>query len=73
MTVPTKKTSKSRTRRRRTINMRKKKSAKSLCPQCKNPKIPHLTCSICGTYKGKQIIIPRAKTKKEKKEKRKEK
>jgi large subunit ribosomal protein L32 len=28
----------------------------SACPQCQEPKLPHMTCLSCGTYKGKAII-----------------
>lgn len=28
----------------------------SACPQCQEPKMPHMTCLNCGTYKGKAII-----------------
>jgi large subunit ribosomal protein L32 len=28
----------------------------SLCPQCKEPKLPHRVCPTCGTYKGREII-----------------
>ena len=28
----------------------------SLCPQCHEPKLPHMTCLNCGMYKGKAII-----------------
>jgi large subunit ribosomal protein L32 len=26
------------------------------CPQCTNPKLPHVACPTCGTYKGEQIL-----------------
>ncbi|MBM4119551.1 MAG: 50S ribosomal protein L32 [Nitrospira sp.] len=50
--------SKSRRDMRR-ANWKRKKSAApglSVCPQCHEPKLPHLTCLNCGTYKGTQII-----------------
>jgi len=28
----------------------------SLCPQCHELKLPHVTCLNCGTYKGKAVI-----------------
>jgi len=43
----------------RRAQWRKKKSAGpglSVCPQCHEPKPPHLTCLNCGTYKGNQVI-----------------
>ena len=27
-----------------------------LCPQCHEPKLPHMTCLSCGTYAGRQIL-----------------
>ncbi|MBP9020072.1 MAG: 50S ribosomal protein L32 [Syntrophobacterales bacterium] len=27
----------------------------SLCPQCKQPKLPHQACLSCGTYKGREV------------------
>jgi len=28
----------------------------SLCPNCKEPKLPHRICQHCGHYDGKQVI-----------------
>ncbi|MBN1613298.1 MAG: 50S ribosomal protein L32 [Deltaproteobacteria bacterium] len=28
----------------------------SVCPQCKEPKLPHRVCARCGFYKGREII-----------------
>lgn len=28
----------------------------SLCPECKEPKMPHRVCPHCGTYKGRQVV-----------------
>ena len=39
----------------------------SVCPNCKSPKLPHRICSICGYYKGRQVIQIKEKEKKEKK------
>lgn len=33
--------------------------ATSICPQCGEPKRPHIVCSNCGTYKGKEVIKSR--------------
>ena len=27
----------------------------SLCPQCREPKPPHVVCPNCGYYKGRQV------------------
>lgn len=26
------------------------------CPKCATPKLPHVVCHVCGTYKGEQVI-----------------
>jgi large subunit ribosomal protein L32 len=26
------------------------------CPQCREPKLPHAACAVCGTYNGRQVI-----------------
>jgi large subunit ribosomal protein L32 len=26
------------------------------CPQCRQPKLPHVACANCGTYRGRQVI-----------------
>jgi len=36
-----------------------------LCPSCHQPKLPHIVCPSCGTYKDKVIIIHKVKKKKE--------
>jgi len=28
----------------------------SICPQCKQKKLPHRACPTCGSYKGKPVI-----------------
>jgi len=63
---PKKRMSKSRTRTRRRANQKVKLSGISICPQCKNPMIPHRACAVCGTYKGRQVIKPGVKIKKTK-------
>lgn len=30
--------------------------AKSLCQQCRKPKLPHRVCPHCGTYRGRDIL-----------------
>jgi large subunit ribosomal protein L32 len=37
------------------------------CPQCGKSKLQHTACDFCGTYKGKEVIKIKDKTKKEKK------
>lgn len=36
--------------------------AYNLCPQCKKPVKMHHACTVCGTYKGKQVIDVTRKT-----------
>jgi large subunit ribosomal protein L32 len=61
MAVPRSKTSKARTSRRQSINM--KLTAPSLieCSTCGNQVMLHRVCPKCGFYRGKQIIVPNAK------------
>jgi large subunit ribosomal protein L32 len=30
--------------------------AKSTCPQCHQPKLPHRVCPNCGYYAGRQVV-----------------
>ncbi len=57
MAVPKRKTSRSNTRSRRS---QWKTSAPTLvtCPNraCREPKLPHIVCSACGQYDGKQVL-----------------
>lgn len=27
------------------------------CPQCHEPKLPHLVCGNCGFYKGREVVV----------------
>lgn len=56
MAVPKYKTSKSRTRRRRVINMRLAEPTLSACSNCGNLVLRHRLCGKCGYYRGNQII-----------------
>lgn len=66
MALPKKRHSKARGRRRRT---HWKISPDNLvpCPQCKQPKLAHHVCKVCGYYGGKQVIEIKVKEKKKKK------
>jgi len=55
MAVPKKKTSKSKRDMRRAHDFLSAPGI-SVCPQCKEPKQPHMVCASCGTYKGKTVI-----------------
>ncbi len=46
--------------------------ALTLCKECGSPKAQHSVCSVCGKYKGRQVVDVHAKiAKKEKKAKEK--
>jgi large subunit ribosomal protein L32 len=55
MANPKRKHSKSRRDKRR-ANWKLTLPAKSLCAQCKQPKLPHHVCLNCGHYDGREII-----------------
>ena len=56
MAVPKRKTSRSKTHSRRSANRRLAAPARSLCPNCGTTKLPHVVCSTCGWYKGRQAV-----------------
>lgn len=66
MPLPKKRHSKARGRKRRT-HWKIKASNLTLCPQCKEPKIPHRVCMVCGFYAGRQVVEIKVKEKKKKK------
>lgn len=59
MPVPKRRTSKSRRDKRRTF-YKLSSPAKSICPKCKQPKLPHRACPHCGEYKGRKVIETKA-------------
>jgi large subunit ribosomal protein L32 len=26
------------------------------CPRCRQPKLPHTACTVCGTYNDRQVL-----------------
>jgi len=56
MAVPKKKTSKAKTRSRRASSWKLAVPSRSVCPRCGVAKQPHVVCSNCGWYKGRQAI-----------------
>ncbi|HWD24461.1 MAG TPA: 50S ribosomal protein L32 [Acidimicrobiales bacterium] len=56
MAVPKKKTSKSKSRSRRASAWTLGTPPLSTCPQCGNIKTPHVVCSSCGWYHGRQAV-----------------
>ena len=55
MAVPKRKTSKSRRDKRRT-HFKLTAPTVILCPNCKEPALPHRVCPKCGMYKGKKYL-----------------
>jgi large subunit ribosomal protein L32 len=62
MAVPRAKTSKARTSRRQTLNMKLSPINMVECSGCGNKVLLHRACPKCGFYRGKQVIIPEAKS-----------
>ncbi len=65
MPLPKRRFSRSRTRKKRAHKLYKPEQC-SICPQCKQPKLPHQVCALCGYYKGKQVIEIKVREKKKK-------
>lgn len=65
MANPKRRHSKSRRDKRRTHD-KLNKLVLSLCPQCRQAKLPHRVCPHCGYYKGIQIVEIKPKKKKQK-------
>ncbi|MDD5130767.1 MAG: 50S ribosomal protein L32 [Candidatus Omnitrophica bacterium] len=66
MALPKRKHSTARGRKRRT-HWKIKKATLTPCPQCKQLKLPHKVCLVCGFYAGRQVIEIKIKEKKKKK------
>ena len=56
MAVPKRRHSKARTNSRRANWRRLEVTDPKICPNCREPKLPHRACLSCGTYKGRQVI-----------------
>ncbi|MDR1971955.1 MAG: 50S ribosomal protein L32 [Treponema sp.] len=61
MAVPRFKTSKARTSRRQSINMKLSPPTMVECSNCGNRVLLHRVCPKCGFYRGKQMIVPDSK------------
>lgn len=61
MAVPRYKTSKARTSRRQSINMKLCEPNLIACSTCGNKVLMHRVCPKCGFYRGKQVIVPDSK------------
>ena len=55
MAVPKKKVTQSRRNKRRAHDAMTT-PARSTCPQCGAPKLPHRVCASCGSYRGREVI-----------------
>ncbi len=55
MANPKHKLSKSKRDKRRT-HYKLEGVSFQLCPQCRDPKLPHHICPNCGSYKGRTVI-----------------
>jgi large subunit ribosomal protein L32 len=53
--VPKRRMSRSNTRSRR-ANWKATAVVTAPCPQCRSPKLPHAVCTVCGTYKRRQVL-----------------
>jgi len=56
MAVPKRKTPRSKTHSRRSANRKLEAPARSVCPNCRTVKLPHIVCPTCGWYKGRQAV-----------------
>lgn len=63
MPVPAKRRSSSKGRRNRSHEALKKVKLNA-CPNCGEAILPHTACKKCGSYKGREAVKVKAKTKK---------
>ena len=56
MPVPKRKLTRSRSRARRSVNLRVTAPAHSLCTNCGASRRPHTVCTNCGWYNGRPAI-----------------
>ena len=57
MAVPKQKQSHARTTQRRSQH-KVSTPTYNACPQCHSPRLPHRVCPVCGSYKGREVIVP---------------
>ena len=63
MALPKRKHSKARRDKSRT-HWKLTLPSLSKCPQCARPVRPHHTCPHCGYYRGRQVLVIKAREKK---------
>ncbi|MDO5118579.1 MAG: 50S ribosomal protein L32 [Coriobacteriales bacterium] len=57
MAVPKQKKGRGATHTRRSANSKLAAPARSTCPQCGAPKLPHHVCPNCGYYKDREVVV----------------
>ncbi|MDO4538850.1 MAG: 50S ribosomal protein L32 [Coriobacteriales bacterium] len=57
MAVPKQKKGRGATHTRRSANSKLAAPARSECPRCGAPKLPHHVCPSCGYYKDREILV----------------
>jgi large subunit ribosomal protein L32 len=57
MAVPKQKQSHARTAQRRAQH-KLTAPTYNACPQCHSPRRPHRVCPVCGSYKGRTVVVP---------------
>jgi large subunit ribosomal protein L32 len=58
MSLPKRRISRARGRKRRAANMRLTVPTLVECGNCGNRVMPHRVCPKCGYYRGKQVLKP---------------
>jgi large subunit ribosomal protein L32 len=58
MSLPKRRISRARGRKRRAANMRLAVPTLTECGNCGNRVMPHRVCPKCGYYRGKQVLKP---------------
>jgi large subunit ribosomal protein L32 len=56
MAVPKNQTSKAKSRSRRASAWQLDTPPRSVCPNCRQTKLPHVVCPNCGWYGGRQAV-----------------
>ena len=57
MAVPKQKKGRGATHTRRSANSKLATPARSECPRCGAPKLPHHVCPSCGYYKDREVVV----------------
>ncbi|MBV9338629.1 MAG: 50S ribosomal protein L32 [Solirubrobacterales bacterium] len=57
MAVPKQKQSHARTTQRRAQH-KIGAPTYNACPQCHSPRLPRRVCPVCGSYKGRDVVVP---------------